>query len=357
MPSPWFRDAVTRLVSPDALEFWVRHADPLFAIGAVRARIDALRWETPRVRTLVLRPNGAWRGFRAGQHVTLAIEIDGRRLLRTFSLAGAEDDRRLCLTIGRRPGGRVTGWLHERARPGAIVELSQAHGDFTLPDDATTPLLLIAGGTGVTPFLAMLRTLATRGERRDVVLLCYARGVDDLVARRDLAALAAGVPGLRIHPAYTRDDAADALSGHFGPAHLAIAAPDWGRRLTYVCGPEPLMRAVESHWQDAGLAGRLRQEWFGPPRCAAGARGPVTVTCAGSGRVVTVPGARSLLEELEAAGLRPRHGCRAGICRQCTCLKASGSVEVLRTGRRDDEAGEPIQLCAVRAAGDLVLAL
>jgi ferredoxin len=72
---------------------------------------------------------------------------------------------------------------------------------------------------------------------------------------------------------------------------------------------------------------------------------------------VTVPGERSLLEELEAAGLRPRHGCRAGICRQCTCLKASGTVEELRTGRLGDEDGEPIQLCAVRAAGDLVLAL
>jgi ferredoxin len=72
---------------------------------------------------------------------------------------------------------------------------------------------------------------------------------------------------------------------------------------------------------------------------------------------VTVPGERSLLEELEAAGLRPRHGCRAGICRQCTCLKSSGTVEELRTGRLGDEDGEPIQLCAVRAAGDLVLAL
>ena len=81
------------------------------------------------------------------------------------------------------------------------------------------------------------------------------------------------------------------------------------------------------------------------------------MTCALSGRSVTIPGERSLLDELEAAGLQPRHGCRAGICRQCTCIRTSGAVEELRTGRRDEEAGAPIQLCTVRAAGDLVLAL
>lgn len=348
--------ALTRLVSTDALEFWGRHVDPLFAVEGVLARVEAVRWETPRTRTIELRPNAAWRGFRAGQHVVLTVEVDGRRLSRTFSLAGAEDGRRLRLTIGRQPGGRVTGWLHDRLRTGDIVELSQAHGDLTLPADRAVPLLLIAGGTGITPFLAMLRTIASRGERRDVVLLCYAPSADEQIARAELATLAATVPGIRVHLACTRDPAPAALAGHFGAAHLAIAAPDYERRLTYLCGPASLMHAVDRHWRDAGLTARLRREWFGPPP-ATGAGGPATVTCAESGRVVTVPGTRSLLEELEAAGLRPPHGCRAGICRQCTCIKASGSVEELRTGSRNDEAGAPIQLCAVRATGDVVLAL
>ena len=352
-----FGGSLTRFVSTSSLEFWGRHADPLFAVRGVRARVDAVRWETPRVRTVTLRPNGAWRGFRAGQHVVLTVEVDGRRLARTFSLTGAEDDMQLSLTIGRQPGGRVTGWVHERLRPGDIVELSQAHGDLTLPPDPTVPLLLIAGGTGITPFLAVLRTLASRRERRDVVLLCYAPRADELIARSELAALAATAPCLRIRPAYTRDPRPDALAGHFDAAHLAIAAPDYDQRLTYVCGPEPLMDAVERHWAEANLGGRLRAEWFTPPRRAGESSGPATVTCALTGRSVTIPGERSLLDELEAAGLQPRHGCRAGICRQCTCVRTSGAVEELRTGRRDEEAGAPIQLCTVRAAGDLVLAL
>lgn len=348
---------LTRFVPAETIEFWLRHADPLFAVGRVLARVESVQEESARVRTFVLRPNEVWRGFRAGQHVVLTVEVDGRRLARTFSLSGAEDAGALRLTIGRQPGGRVTGWLHERLQAGAVVELSQAHGDFTLPADPTVPLLLIAGGTGITPFLAMLRTLAARGERRDVVLLCYAPRADELIARDDLAALASEVHGLRVHAAYTRESRAAALTGRFGEAHLAEAVPDFRERLTYVCGPEPLMEAVDCRWRDAHVAERLRREWFAPPRRAGPGSGPAVVTCAASGRAVTVPGEHSLLEELEAAGLRPRHGCRAGICRQCTCLKASGTVEELRTGRRADEAGEPIQLCAVRAAGDLVLAL
>jgi ferredoxin-NADP reductase len=349
--------SLVRLVSADALEFWGRHVDPLFAVGRVRARVEAVQPETPRVRTLVLRPGPGWRGFHAGQHVVLTVEIDGRRLGRTFSLAGAESDVTLRLTVGRCPGGRVTGWLHERLRPGAVVELTQAQGEFTLPHGPAVPLLLIAGGTGITPFLAMLRTLAARGEHRDVVLLYYAPRAQDLIARRDLAALPARVPGLRVQRAYTRETRPGALAGRFGTAHLDVVAPDFRDRLTYVCGPGALMEAVERRWTEEGLAGRLRREWFAPPRRADAGGGPAVVTCAARGLVVTVPGDRSLLEELEAAGLRPRHGCRAGICRQCTCVKTSGAVQDLRTGRMADEAGEPIQLCAVRAAGDLTLAL
>ncbi len=347
---------LAHIVPAETLEFWVQHVDPLFAVDRVLARVEAVQPETPRVRTLVLQPNRRWRGFRAGQHVALTAEVEGRRLTRTFSLSGADTDRMLSVTVGRRPGGRVTGWLHERLRPGTVIELSQAEGDFTLPDDTAVPLLFIAGGTGITPFLAMLRTMAARRKRRDVVLLCYAPRAEELIARDDLAALPRAQPGLRVYVGYTRDTRAGTLVGRFGTTHLAVAAPDFRDRQTFVCGPPPLMEAVERAWTDAGIAARLRREWFALPRLRSG-RGPVRVSCTASGRIVTVPGERSLLEELEAAGLRPRHGCRAGICRQCTCVKVAGAVEALRSGRIADETGEPIQLCAVRAAGDLTLAL
>lgn len=344
--------AASRLVDPATLEFWLRHVDPLFAVEAVRARVVAVHEETARVRTFVLRPNRRWQGFRAGQHVVLTVDVDGRRLSRTFSLAGGEDERTLRLTIGRQPGGRVTGALHDRVRPGTIVELGQAHGDFILPDDPAVPLLLLAGGTGITPFLAMLRTLAARREPRDVVLACWAPTAAELIARDELAMLAASLPGLRVHVGYTREGMA-----RFSDAWLRATVPDAADRLTYVCGPDALTDAVAAHWSARGLARRLRREWFGAPRATAVAGGPVAVACTRSGRTVTVPGVQSLLVELEAAGLQPAHGCRAGICRQCTCRLAAGAVEELRTGETRDEPDEPIRLCAVRARTDLQLAL
>jgi ferredoxin-NADP reductase len=282
----------------------------------------------------------------------LTLDVDGRRLSRTFSLSGGEQVSTLRLTIGRQPNGRVTGALHDRVRAGDIVEISQAHGDFVLPDDERTPLLLIAGGTGITPFLAMLRTLAARGARRDVVLLVWAPRASELIARHELATLPKRLPGFRIHTAYTREG-----MGRFSAAGLEAVVRNVRHRLTYVCGPDALTDAVAAHWRDNGLEGRLRREWFGAPRSDATSDGPVAVACTRSGRTVTVPGVRSLLVELEAAGLAPAHGCRAGICRQCTCLLASGAVEELRTGGTRNETDEPIQLCSVRARSDLVLAV
>lgn len=343
---------LTRILDSETLEFWLRHVDPLFSLDRVRARIETVYEETTRVRTFVLRPNRRWRGFRAGQHVALTLDVDGRRLSRTFSLSGSEDDPRLRLTVGRQPNGRVTGALHDRVRPGAIVEISQAHGDFVLPDDERTPILLIAGGTGITPFLSMLRTLAGRGSRRDVVLLCWAPRRTELIARDELTTLPSRLPGLRVHAAFTREGMA-----RFSPTGLRTLVPDVHERRTWVCGPDALTDAVAAYWRAAGIEQRLRREWFGAPRGDAAGAGPVAVACTRSGRTVAVPGVQSLLVELEAAGLTPAHGCRAGICRQCTCVLASGAVEELRTGTTRNETDEPIQLCSVRARSDLVLAL
>lgn len=345
------------LLSDDVVEFWGRQVDATFALDRILARVVAVEAETPRVRSLVLRPNRNWRGFRAGQHVLLTVEIDGRRLTRAFSLSGAEDDPTLRLTIGRRPGGRVTPFVHDRVQPGAVVELGHAGGEFVLPADPGVPLLFVAGGTGVTPFLSMLRTMAARGEERDVAMLMYAPCADELVARAELELLPARLPGVGVHVVYTRPPAGSGLHGHFTSAHLDTAAPDFRERSAYVCGPPALMDAVQEQWASRGIAGRLHRECFGPSAGEARRRDPADVTCERSGRTVRVPGARSLLEELEAAGLQPRHGCRAGLCHQCACVKRSGSVEDVRTGRTSDEREEPIQICVTRACGDLVLAV
>ncbi len=134
--------------------------------------------------------------------------------------------------------------------------------------------------------------------------------------------------------------------------------PDWRERPTWLCGPASFMAACRAQWETAGLADRLHLESFGVvPQPSSE---PVTATeirCARSERVFTSDGSTPLLVAAEQGGLRPRYGCRMGICHTCSCVKTSGTVENLRTGEISSEPGERIQLCISRARTDCTLEL
>ena len=104
----------------------------------VRAEVTAVRRQTPKSVTLTLRPNENWRGFRAGQFLGVSVEVDGVRLTRPYSPAGPEQapDGALELTVSTHPEGRVSRHLRDDARPGMIIDLTQAQGEFMLPDPA-----------------------------------------------------------------------------------------------------------------------------------------------------------------------------------------------------------------------------
>ena len=119
-------------VHPRTLDDYVELAIPLHSSREVRARVVAVVPETRDVATLVLRPNRLWRGHRAGQHVLLTAEIDGVRRARCFSVASAEDEDVVRITVKARPGGVVTPRIVAGALDGKIVSISQAAGDFVL---------------------------------------------------------------------------------------------------------------------------------------------------------------------------------------------------------------------------------
>jgi ferredoxin-NADP reductase len=154
--------------------------------------------ETADTRTFVLKPSAGWPGHRAGQHVTVEIEIDGVRARRCYSLSSAPGDRHPAITVKRAPGGRVSAWLHDHARFGTVLGLGPAQGDFVLPP-APGKLLLLSGGSGVTPVMSMLRDLAARDRIRDVVFATFARTADDFIFRDALEQLASRHAGLALH--------------------------------------------------------------------------------------------------------------------------------------------------------------
>lgn len=337
--------------------FWARELVPTHSRHAIRAEVVGVRRETADTKTFELRPNRAWRGHRAGQYTSIAIEIDGVRTHRCYSISSAPGTVPLAITVKRVPGGRVSSWLHERVRPGDVLGLGPATGDFTLPDDSPPRLLLLSGGSGITPVMSILRDLAAREALDDVVFVHHARTAADVIFGDELAALAAAHAGLQL--VVCLDDDRDAPRG-FDEARLAALVPDFAARSTYLCGPPPLMDRAARLWADVGASHRLVREHFAPAPSMtrqAGADEPVSVYLALSERQITVGGPGALLDRLERVGERPAHGCRIGICRTCTCRKQSGTVQNLVTGEVSDRPDEDIQLCISVPRSDLQLDL
>src|SRR4029079_9569347 len=145
------------LTGPHGVDRYTELVDPTWTAGEARARVVARRRQTPRSVTLTLEPNRAFTGFRAGQHINLTVEIDGRRRTRPYSPATPEDASPLELPVGRHDGGLVSTYLCEHARPGMVVGLDSVGGDFTLPAVRPRRILFVSGGSGITPVMSMLR--------------------------------------------------------------------------------------------------------------------------------------------------------------------------------------------------------
>jgi ferredoxin-NADP reductase len=188
------------------LEFWLGEVNARWSVRETRARVVTVVNETRDVKTFVLRPNAGWRGHRAGQYATVEVEIAGVRVRRCYSMSSAPADPLVSFTVKRAQGGKVSRWLHDRVRAGDVLRLGPASGDFVLPEPAPARLLLLSGGSGITPVMSILRDLAARGAVGDVVMLHYARSRADVIFGRELASLAASHPGLRV--VFGLDDAA-----------------------------------------------------------------------------------------------------------------------------------------------------
>ncbi|MDQ6606920.1 MAG: ferredoxin reductase [Actinomycetota bacterium] len=350
---------VDLLVGPHGIDRYLELIRPQMTVRDARAEVIGVHRQTDRSVTLTLRPNRVWSGHLAGQFVRVGIEIDGVRRTRTYSPACSERGSRdeLELTVTEHPEGRVSGHLVSRVRPGTIVHLAPAQGDFVLPQRRPERLVLISGGSGITPVLSMLRTLCHEGHEGEIAFLHYARTAADFLYRAEVDALAATHPGLHVQYVATREGG-DHVSAEAIVALLPGAGPDGAHAA--VCGPPALIDAVGEIY--AGAPERLFTETFTPPvltvsgqaGTAGEAGGEGTIRFLRSDRVAEI-GEGTLLEQAESSGLTPEFGCRMGICHTCTCRKSAGTVRNLLTGEISDEEDEDIQLCISVPAGDVAL--
>ncbi len=308
--------------------------------------------------TLLLRPNRHWQGFTAGQHINVSVEINGIRVTRSYSLSDApRADGRIAITVKAVEGGRLSRHLCDDARVGDVVGIGPAFGEMTLPSTGSGPLLFLAAGSGITPLMAMLRSVAALGMPRPLTLVYWARIAGEFCFAEELRGLAARHADFKVHFVLTRADARlpDESQGRVSEQQLSTLVPDVAQRHVYACGPGGFVESVRALL--ASRASSFKSEAFTPLPRVVEEGGTVQVTLARRGQTLLVPRGQSLLAALEDAGLNPASGCRMGICNTCACGKRSGTTRHLHTNTTQSEPVSALRLCVSSAASDLVLDL
>lgn len=233
--------------------------------------------ETPRTRTLVLEIPG-WPGHRAGQHVDVRLTAeDGYQAQRSYSIASPPEDPRVALTIERLEDGEVSPYLTEELRVGDQLELrGPIGGHFVWGVAIGGPLLLVGGGSGIVPLMAMLRHRAAALGRADADarhqvparLLYSSRRWDDVIYRDELPRLVEGDPTLEITLTLTREppQAWTGFSRRIDRMMLAeVAWPPAERPHVFVCGGTLLVESVAAALVELGHdPARVKTERFGP---------------------------------------------------------------------------------------------
>lgn len=328
--------------------------NPMWSTRGIPARVVEIVDETADTKTFVLKPKGNWPGYRAGQHVVIEVEIKGRRVHRSFSLSSNPASGKLLrVTVKRHPHALVGGFMHTQLSVGDVINLSAPAGEFAAPAASNEPLLMLSAGSGITPLLSILRELRAGGHTSSIVFVHSCRTSKDFIFGRELEALAAEWPVLDLRVHFSADQ------GRLDATAVRALVPDFARYQALVCGPEGFTACIQDLYREAGAPERARTESYSGrvlPRSFA-ADALHTVVCTKTEQTFTARGDRGLLVEAERAGMKPKHGCRIGICKTCQCLKKSGSVENLRTGVISSEANELIQLCVSVARSPVELAL
>jgi stearoyl-CoA 9-desaturase NADPH oxidoreductase len=354
------RSRVVELATtPHGVDRYLRLVNPLWSLETTRALLVDKHRENAHVSTLVLDPGPDWGPHEAGQHIRIQLDLDGRRRTRYFTIAASplREDGLITLTVKANPDGFVSRFLHTHARPGLVLEISEPRGEFVLPSPRPEHLLLVSGGSGITPGMSMLRTLLLEGHTGQVTFLHYANGAKDRIFADELDRIDERHDNVTVLTVYADEaNPLHDLRGFLEQGHLDEVAPDWRDLPAYVCGPPPMLEAAEKIWEEADAAENLEIERFTLQTPSADDAAEGEVRLAESGMELDNDG-RPLLVQAEDAGLTPEFGCRMGICKTCTTRKLAGTTQSLVSGEVSVDDDEDIQICVSVALGDVELDL
>lgn len=343
-----------------------RRPNPRWAQGAARSKVRRLRvlavvQETPSVKTFVVEAaDGLDLHYRAGQHLTLLVDVGGRVERRCYSFSSAPAaGSGAAFTVKRVEGGVVSNYLHDRVEAGQILKAADSSGSFTLaPEpgvakDAARTVAMVAGGVGITPLVSMIEELLLEEPHSGVHLLYGSRCEAEILFRRRLDGLASRFPS-RLRVTYAVDQAGSDWPGVVGALDGASVVRLLGSDVAdgyYLCGPEAMMDGALSALRAGGVDDtRIHLERFSYAASPATAlpTAPSRVTFARSGTTTSARPGQTLLAAAQAAGVELPFSCTMGGCGACK-VKVRGNVvqsEPNCLSPKEREEGFVLSCCA-----------
>jgi ferredoxin-NADP reductase/DMSO/TMAO reductase YedYZ heme-binding membrane subunit len=343
--------------------------------------------ETPSVQTFRLAAvDGGALPFShlPGQYLSLSLDIAGKKVPRSYTIASAPTQREFCeLTIKREELGLASRHLHDTLRVGDALQVTAPAGKFTFTGSEAPGVVLIAGGVGITPLMSIARALTDRKWGGEIDLFYSVRSERELIFADEIARLAKSFPNFKPHLSVTGEASASwtGLRSRIDAALIRRFVPDLSQRIAFVCGPTPMLEPMRAMLRELGVPdAQVRFEEFSSPNQrsaddepapAAGASGDedsgatsdevgaaaATIAFAKSG-LSARPGAdQTVLEAAEAAGVEIPSDCRAGTCGTCKTKLLSGRVRMESEDAltRSDKKLGLILACQAHAVGDITV--
>jgi len=241
----------SRLTTPLQPDDYLSLLNPLWTTRELRGVVEQVVPETDDAATVVIRPGWGWSyDHHPGQYIGIGIQIKGKFHWRSYSVSSPpeRDGKTIAITVRAMPEGFLSEHLVSGVAPGTIIRLALPSGDFVLPNPPPERILFLVGGSGITPVMAMLRTLSRRDTMPDVVLSYSSTTPDRMIFRDELQELVDKHPTLTLHERHTDTDGLLSLD-----QHLDGLCSDWREREVWACGPGRCLTPLRS-------SGR-RQAW------------------------------------------------------------------------------------------------
>ena len=345
-----FNSMAQSVMNSHDANFWLQKINPLWSMNQPLAKVVKKQIVAKDMVSLILQCNRHVQRGVAGQHHPVTVEIAGRHYERTYSLMQVDADH-LCLTVKKVDQGLVSSWLVDQSQTGDILRLGQPYGE--MQQQVQTPrLLLLAAGSGITPMLSLIEAFCQSRQLKAIFvqLMYWVKTHEDAAYAEYLKEVAENFANFTYQVFYTQEQ-----DQRLNQTHVD-QLKSLHETTVYACGPSGFAAMAESLFNHAAA---IQTQAFSLSQFDTDATdtGFINVTLTQSNKTLAIPKGQSILSSLEHQGIKPKHGCRMGICNKCACTKAQGATKNLLNGSANHEPSQLLKICVNSAQSDLVIDL